>query len=59
LEPTSYGDSLYQTFSAYAGNSYLISLEVLIGKELLTEKEYGEADFGSDADDLVISIKFS
>lgn len=39
LGPTSYGDSPYQSFSAYAGNPYFIDLEDLITQGLLTEKE--------------------
>jgi 4-alpha-glucanotransferase len=39
LGPTGYGDSPYQSFSAFAGNPLLISLERLIEDGLLTEKE--------------------
>ena len=39
LGPTSYGDSPYQSFSTYAGNPYLISLEDLIEAGVLTENE--------------------
>ena len=35
LGPTGYGDSPYQCFSAFAGNSYLIDLENLINLGLL------------------------
>ncbi len=37
--PTSYGDSPYQSFSAFAGNPYFIDLELLIEQGLLTKKE--------------------
>lgn len=37
--PTSYGDSPYQSFSAFAGNPYLIDLNLLIKDHLLTKKE--------------------
>lgn len=30
LGPTSYGDSPYQSFSTFAGNPYLIDLDMLI-----------------------------
>ena len=30
LGPTGYGDSPYQSFSTFAGNPYLISLEALV-----------------------------
>ena len=39
LNPTGYGDSPYQAFSAYAGNPYLIDPGVLVGEGLLTEPE--------------------
>ena len=37
--PTSYGDSPYQSFSAFAGNPYFIDLEILIEEGLLTRDE--------------------
>ncbi len=39
LGPTGCGDSPYQSFSAFAGNPYFISLEELIDDGLLAEKE--------------------
>ena len=39
LGPTSYGDSPYQSFSAFAGNPYFIDLDLLI-EEGLVKKEY-------------------
>jgi 4-alpha-glucanotransferase len=39
LGPTSYGDSPYQSFSAFAGNPYLVDPELLIEKGWLTEEE--------------------
>lgn len=42
LGPTSYGDSPYASFSAFAGNPYFIDLEMLIEEGLLT-KEYVES----------------
>ena len=38
LGPTGYGDSPYQSFSAFAGNPYLISPEAMVQDGLL-EKE--------------------
>jgi len=49
LGPTGYGDSPYQSFSAFAGNPYFIDLETLIQEGFLTEAECEEADFGQDA----------
>ncbi|MDR1664964.1 MAG: 4-alpha-glucanotransferase [Clostridiales bacterium] len=39
LSPTSYGDSPYQSFSAFAGNHYLISPEMLIKEGYLAEAD--------------------
>ena len=46
LGPTGYGDSPYQSFSAFAGNPYLISPEELIKSGLLGEDDLsGKPDF--------------
>jgi 4-alpha-glucanotransferase len=37
LGPTGYGDSPYQSFSAFAGSPYLIDLEALVEADLLSE----------------------
>lgn len=42
LGPTGYGDSPYQSFSAFAGSPLLISLDRLIEEGLLTELEAGD-----------------
>ena len=39
LNPTGYGDSPYQSCSAFAGNPYLIDLEDLVREGLLKEEE--------------------
>lgn len=39
LNPTSYGDSPYQSPATAAGNPYFIDLDILAGKGLLTKKE--------------------
>ena len=44
--PTGYGDSPYQSFSAFAGNPYLIDLGTLIEEGLLTEAEVSSRNFG-------------
>ena len=44
LGPTGYGDSPYQSFSAFAGNPYFVSLPQLCEDGLLTEDECAEAD---------------
>ena len=48
IGPTGYGDSPYQAFSTFAGNPYFISLDALIEKGWLTEKECREAFAGAD-----------
>lgn len=42
LNPTSYGDSPYQSPAAVAGNPYFIDLDVLASKKLLTKAELSE-----------------
>lgn len=37
--PTSFGDSPYQSFSAFAGNPYFIDLDILVKDGLLKEEE--------------------
>ncbi len=39
LGPTGYGDSPYQSFSAFAGNPYLISTELLVQDGLLEKQD--------------------
>lgn len=39
LGPTSYGDSPYQTFSAFAGNPYFIDLDTLVNEGLLDQQD--------------------
>ena len=46
--PTSYGDSPYQSFSAYAGNPYLIDLDLLCEDGLLTPAEVNAVSWGTD-----------
>lgn len=40
--PTSYGDSPYQSFSSFAGNPYMIDLDMLKDEGLLLEEEYNQ-----------------
>ena len=48
IGPTSYGDSPYQSFSAFSGNPYFIDLDLLIDEGLLEKKEVLALDWGSD-----------
>ena len=42
LTPTGYGNSPYASYSAFAGNTYLISLDILVEKGLLKPNEIKE-----------------
>ena len=44
--PTGYGDSPYQSFSAFAGNPYFIDLPTLIEEGLLSVEECSEIEWG-------------
>ena len=46
LGQTSYGDSPYQSFSAFAGNPYFIDLDMLADEGLLEEGYASEFDWG-------------
>ena len=48
LGPTGYGDSPYQTDSAFAGNPYLIDLDELAETGLLTREEIDAVAWGED-----------
>lgn len=48
LGPTGYGDSPYQSFSTFAGNSYFIDLEKLIQEGLLTQEECDGFTYGDN-----------
>ncbi len=48
LGPTGYGDSPYQSCSAYAGNPYLIDLDTLVRQHLLKKEELLAVDWGDD-----------
>ncbi|MBQ7793806.1 MAG: 4-alpha-glucanotransferase [Clostridia bacterium] len=50
LGVTGYGNSPYQSFSTFAGNPYMISLEALIDDGLLTSDECDKVDFGSNSE---------
>ncbi len=51
IGPTSYGDSPYQSFSAFAGNPYFIDLDVLAEEGLLTQEEIDAKEWGEDPAD--------
>ena len=52
IGPTSFLDSPYQSYSAFAGNPYLIDLDDLVKEGLLTEEEICSFRWGSDEADI-------
>ena len=48
LGQTGYGDSPYQSFSAFAGNPYFIDFELLEEEGILEKKDYENLDFGEN-----------
>ena len=48
--PTSYGDSPYQSLSTYAGNPYLIDLDILKEDGLITEQEMADIYWGDNSE---------
>lgn len=49
IAPTSYGDSPYQSFSAFAGNPYFIDPDLLREAGYLKKSEYCDINFGDDS----------
>src|ERR1700759_5823432 len=58
LGQTGYGDSPYQCFSAFAGNIYLISPELLIRDGVLKPEDVANAQFPDDHVDYGPVIQF-
>ena len=48
LSPTTFGDSPYQSFSAFAGNFLLISLDRLVDNNLISNTDIPEPNFETD-----------
>ena len=48
INPAGYGNSPYQSYSAFAGEPLLIDLDDLVENGLLTRAQCQEADFGAD-----------
>lgn len=46
LGPTGYGDSPYQSFSAFAGNPYFIDLDLLVQDNLLSKSDVADSFWG-------------
>ena len=58
LGQTSYGDSPYQSFSAFAGNPYFIDLDMLEKDGLLKENDYCEINFGTNPEYIDYGLVF-
>ncbi|WP_448668604.1 4-alpha-glucanotransferase [Aerococcus viridans] len=48
LTTTSYGDSPYQSFSAFAGNTHFIDFDLLAKQGYLDKTDYQKVNFGDD-----------
>ena len=59
LGPTSFGDSPYQSFSAFAGNPYFIDFDILKEKELLKSEDYANVNFGENDEEINYALIFN
>ena len=57
IGPTSFGDSPYQSYSAFAGNPYLIDLDDLVQGKLLSVEEIRSFHWGNDEADIDYAMK--
>src|SRR3954462_8800206 len=59
INPTGYGDSPYQSFSAFAGNPLLISIEDLVDRGYLAQEDFkGAPNFPDEKVDFERVIPF-
>lgn len=58
LTTTSYGDSPYQSFSAFAGNTNFIDLDQLINEGWLSEEDLAGVSFGDDPKNVDYGVLF-
>lgn len=59
VNPTSFGDSPYQSFSTFAGNPYFIDLELLCIDGLLKKEDYADLEWGPDEEKVDYSRIFA
>ena len=57
--PTSFGDSPYQSFSAFAGNPYFIDLEYLVQEGLLTKEDIASREWGVEPSDVAYATIYN
>lgn len=58
MGPTGYCNSPYKSLSAFAGNPYFISPEILVKKGLLDADDLAQYDFGSDKTNIDYALLF-
>lgn len=58
LSPTGYGDSPYQSYSAYAGNHYLIDLDLLVEDGLLNHNDLCDIHWGNRSDRVDFGLQY-
>ena len=58
LGQTGYGDSPYQSFSAFAGNPYFIDFDILNKEGLLHEEEYLNENYGDNVEYIDYGLLF-
>ena len=58
LGQTGYGDSPYQSFSAFAGNPYFIDFDILNKEGLLREEEYVNENYGDNSEYIDYGLLF-
>ncbi len=58
LTPTGYGDSPYQSCSAFAGNHYLIDLDLLVKAGLLKKEEVTQRNWGGSEDRVDFGLQY-
>lgn len=56
--PTSFGDSPYQSFSAFAGNPYFIDLDYLVNEGLITKADITSKEWGDNPADISYATIF-
>ncbi len=59
LGQTSYGDSPYQSFSAFAGNPYFIDFDILEKDGLLNKNDYDQINFGDNPEVIDYGLLFT
>ena len=59
LTTTSYGDSPYQSFSAFAGNTNFIDFDLLVKDGFLEEADFADVNFGSDPENIDYGLIFN